>query len=238
MTDKAGQGAGTRRQGGSWVSQPNETPQSQPGGQNSSGPAVSPQQTIPDDDSPSQPVGTSSSPPNVGPAISAGSFFQGKAETAQSVGGPPNVGLVSGASQTTLSKGSSIPGEPEPTGPVASSAPDVEANIGTGKEAGELTGAGNNSSIGSAASSPPAQLLAALDAYGGVSTHLLSPADAFTGRASGPGSHATTGPSGSAYTGGSGKMPASDASTSRSDLRLQELPGPKEHRPDHECVSV
>jgi hypothetical protein len=197
-------GRGDQAQVGSWGSQPNETPQSQPGGRNSSEPTVSPQQTIPDDDSPSEPVGTSSPPSIVGPSIPAGSFFQAKGDPA-----------------------------PSPAGPVASNAPAVEASIGAGKEPVEVIGAGNNSSIGSAASSPPAQLLAALDADGGVSTRLLAPADGFarenslTGGASGPGSLAVSGLSGSAYNFGLGKMPTRDASTDRSVGRLQQLPGPK-----------
>jgi hypothetical protein len=218
---------------GSWESQPNEMPQSQPGGRNSSDTGVSPHQTIPDDDSPPDAGGISSSPSIIGPAIPAGSFFQANADPAPSVGGPPNFGLVSGTSPTTLSKGPSVAGEPQPAGPIAGDAPAAEVSIGTGKEGVEVSGAGNSFSINSAASSPPAQLLAALDADGGVSTRLLSPTDgftrekSFTGSAPGPGSLAVRGLSGSAHTGGMGKMPTSDASTGRSGGRLQELPGPK-----------
>jgi hypothetical protein len=226
-------GRGDQSQVGSWESQPNQTPQSQPGGRNSSDPGVSPQQTIPADDSPPEAAGTSSSPSFVGSAIPAGSFFQGKPDSAPSVGGPTNIGLVSVASPMALSKGPSVPGESEPAGLIAGDAPAVSVSIGAGKEAGEVAGAANNSSIGSAANSPPAQLLAALDGGTDVSTHLLSPADGFarenslTGGAPGPRSLAVSGLSWSAHTGGLGKMLTSDASTGRSDGRLPELPGPK-----------
>jgi hypothetical protein len=231
-----GQGApgrGDPAQVGSWESQPNEIPQSQPGGRNSSDTGVSPHQTIPDDDSPPEAAGTSSSPSFVGLAIPAGSFFQAKPDSAPSVGSPTNIGLVSGASPMALSKGLSVPGESEPAGAIAGDAPAVNVSIGAGKEAGEVTGAGNNSSIGSAANSPPAQLLAALDGGADISTRLLSPTDVFTrensltGGAPGPRSLAVSGLSGSAHTGGMGKMPTSDASTGRSDGRLPELSGPK-----------
>jgi hypothetical protein len=229
---QGGPGRGVPAQVGSWESQPNETPQYQPGGHNSINPAVSPQQTVPDDESPSGAVGTSSSSSVISPAIPAGSFFQANADPPSSAGGPPNFGLVSGAGPTTLAKGPSIPGEPGPAGPIARDVPSVEVNIGASKVAGDVIGAGNNSSIGSAASSPPAQLLAALDAGDGVSSRLLAPTDGFaresslTGSASGPGSLAVSGLSGSAYAGGLWKMPSRDASTDRSDDRLQQLPGP------------
>jgi hypothetical protein len=178
-----------------------------------------------------QPMGSSSDSPIVGPTIPFALASQPQLGSAPILGNPSNAGPAPGSNGNSQAKGQ--PEATEPAGPASVDAPAAAASVGTGKDVGEELGGVNNTPIGPAASSPPAQRLSVLDADNAVSTRLLSPdevsvpANPLVGVRTGRGSLTATGQPGSANRTRAWTIRTADPSTSLTDGSRGEFPGPR-----------